>query len=84
MDELALKILLAIGAALIVLNLIASYLILTTYFEVRQARYYQLIFVWLIPFLGAFFAIYFNRTEPYLVKFKRKVGNEPDNHDATG
>lgn len=54
MDELALKILLAIGAALIVLNLIASYLILTTYFEVRQRRYYQLIFVWLIPFLSAF------------------------------
>jgi len=82
MDETAFYILISIGSILLVLNLVATYIVFTTYFEVKQRKYYQLIFVWLIPFVGAVFAIYFNRKEPHLIKFKRKIGNEPDNFEG--
>jgi len=76
MDEIAFYILISIGSVLFVFNVIASYIIFTAYFEVKQRKYYQLIFVWLIPFVGVVFAIYFNRNEPRIIKFKKKVGVE--------
>jgi hypothetical protein len=60
----------------ILLNLYASYVILTTYFEVKERRYYQLIFVWLLPLLGAITVIFINREDKLVAKPKRKVGND--------
>lgn len=46
---------------LILLNAVASYIVCKTYFEVKARKVYQLVFVWLIPFIGATLAIYLNR-----------------------
>lgn len=60
----------------ILLNLYACYVILTTYFEVKERRYYQIIFVWLLPLIGPITAIYINREDRLVPKPKRQVGND--------
>jgi hypothetical protein len=71
----SLYILIGIGVALVILNSIASYVILHTHFEVKERRTYQLIFVWVLPFLGAIFAILINREDYFADRRLNKVGN---------
>jgi hypothetical protein len=68
----SLYILIGIGVALVILNSIASYVILHTHFEVKERRTYQLIFVWVLPFLGAIFAILINREVVFSILINRE------------
>ena len=60
---------------LILINLIATYIIFNTFFKVKERRAYQLIFVWVIPFIGAIFAVYINREDYFEEQRLKKVGN---------
>lgn len=71
-------ILIGITSVLIILNVIASYFILNTHFEVKERRTYQLLFVWGLPFIGAVFAILINREDYFADRRLKKVGNNPN------
>lgn len=60
---------------LVILNGYASYVVATTYFEIKERRFYQLLFIWLVPLIGALLVIFINREEITIAKPKRKVGN---------
>lgn len=60
---------------LVLLNLVASYIVCKTYFEVKARKYYQLGFIWFIPFIGASLAIYLNRESWFEEDRLDKVGN---------
>lgn len=77
MDGPVFYILLALVGGLVLLNLFASYVVFTSYFQVRRRRLYQTLFVWLVPFLGAGLAIYLNWEERFHRRRARQVGNNP-------
>ena len=64
---------------LVILNLIATYVIFHTYFKVKSRRAYQIIFIWLVPLIGAMLAIYLNREDKFAPKSKRRIGNQTSN-----
>lgn len=68
-------ILAGLTSVLVILNVIASYIVRNTHFEVKERRTYQLIFVWLLPFIGAIFAIMINREDYFADRKLKKVGN---------
>ena len=67
--------------ALLILNLVASYVVFKTHFIVKNRRIYQLIFIWLVPIIGAAFAIYLNREDYFYKKPKKQIGNETNMTD---
>jgi hypothetical protein len=77
--------LIVIAASLLVLNLIATYIVLNTHFEVKKRRLYQLLFIWLLPYLGGLFAILINREDYFEERRLKKVGNDSNisESDAT-
>jgi energy-coupling factor transporter transmembrane protein EcfT len=75
--ELALIYLLIILGVVVILNFVASYVVWSTYFEVKERRLYQIIFVWFVPLLGAFTVIYINREDSFKGRHLNKVGNNP-------
>jgi len=76
-----LYILIAIGLSLVILNMIATYVVLNTYFEVKERRLYQLIFTWLLPFVGALLVIFINLEDYFEERRKKKIGNNPNISD---
>ena len=58
-----------------ILNVIATYIVLNTYFEVKERRLYQIAFIWFVPFIGSILAIFINREEHFERKQERKIGN---------
>ena len=71
---------LTIISVIVILNIIATYIVFKTYFIVKERRYYQTIFIWLIPFIGSILAIYINRQEYFEQKHKtEKHTNISDN-----
>lgn len=78
MENTALYILSAIFLAVLLLNVCASIIIFRTYFVVKNRRTYQIIFVWLVPIIGAAMAIYLNREEYFEKRHKSEVGNHPN------
>lgn len=75
MDSIALYTLFIFAGIIIIFNVIATYIVFNTYFEVKERKQYQIIFVWCIPFFGATLAIYLNREEYFKNKRKKKIGN---------
>jgi len=76
MNDYNLYIFIIIFSPIILLNFYACYVIFTTYFEVKERRLYQLIFVWIVPLLGSITVIFINREERLIKKPKRKIGND--------
>lgn len=72
----------AIAGSLIFLNLCAMYIVFHTYFEVKERRLYQVLFIWLIPFIGALFAIIINREDYFEERRLKKVGNNSNITDS--
>ena len=79
---LALISLLVIGGILFILNCIATYIVWNTYFEVKERRKYQTLFIWLVPLIGSFMTIYINREDYFAEKNKLKIGNNPNITDS--
>lgn len=80
--ELVLIYLLVILGLMIMLNTVATYIVWNTYFEVKERRAYQTVFIWLAPLIGAFMTIYINREDYFTAKHKRQVGNNPNITDS--
>lgn len=72
----------SVVGCLVLLNIIASYVVLTTYFAVKSRRYYQITFVWFAPIIGAILAIYLNREDRFEVEHKRQIGNHSNISDS--
>ena len=64
------------------LNTFASYLVGKTHFELKQRRFYQLLFIWFVPVIGALMVIYFHWEELFNQKSKPQVGNNPNISDS--
>ncbi|MCW8923160.1 MAG: hypothetical protein OQK69_05960 [Gammaproteobacteria bacterium] len=75
MENAVLYILIATAVVWLALNSIATYIIFNTYFEVKKRRLYQILFIWLFPFIGALMAIYLNRQDYFEQKRQRQIGN---------
>lgn len=56
-------------------SLIASYLALTGDYIVKERKWYQLVFAWLVPVLGALCVIYFHREDWFRGSRLNRVGN---------
>jgi len=82
MENIVLYIILISFALIFMLNVIATIMVLSTYFIVKNRRYYQIAFVWLIPFIGAFMFIYFTYEEYFNPKRKDEIGNNPNITDS--
>jgi amino acid permease len=69
---------------IVILNIIASYIVTKTYFEVKNRPFLQHIFIWVVPIIGSFLAIYLNRQDYFYEKFKRpkQIGNNTSITDA--
>ncbi len=78
MDNLLLIFVSALLGVVIILNIIATIIVSRTYFLVKERRYYQIIFIWLVPFVGSILAIYLNRQEYFEKQKKDEVGNHPN------
>jgi len=63
---------------LFTLNSLAIYIVLNTYFKVKERRLYQILFVWLLPYIGAMFTIYINKQDYYDQKLARKESGFTD------
>jgi len=75
-------VLLAIFVSLLILNGIATFVILNTYFKIKERRIYQILFVWLLPYIGGIFAIYINLEDYFHEKRLNKVGNNSNISDS--
>lgn len=62
----AIEIFLAILAlVLLSLNVVATYIVIRTEFFVEARKYYQLLFIWLVPLLGGVLAIVLNKEDHF-------------------
>lgn len=75
MESALLYIVIALTVTAIILNSIATYIVINTYFEIKERKIYQLLFVWLIPFVGSIIAIVINREDYFHEKHKKQIGN---------
>lgn len=75
MESALLYIVIALVVIAIILNLIATYIVVNTYFEIKERETYQIIFVWLVPFIGSILAIAINREDYFREKHKKQIGN---------
>jgi len=82
MENLALYLIAGISVFVVLLNSVATYIVFHTFFKVKQRRLYQALFIWLLPVVGALFAIFFNREEYFVQKKTRQVGNHPTIEDT--
>ena len=78
MENAVLYILIATAVVCLLLNVVATYIVFNTYFEVKKRRFYQTLFIWLLPFIGALTAIYLNRQDYFEQKRQRQIGNNPN------
>ena len=78
MEDPGLIVLVVLGGLTLVLNLLATYITANTYFEVMNRKRNQILFIWLVPVLGACLAIFINREDFFISKHKDKVGNQPE------
>lgn len=78
MENVVMYILIATAVAVLILNVVASYIVFNTYFEVKKRRLYQTLFIWLLPFIGALMAIYLNREDCFEQKRQKQIGNNPN------
>ncbi len=78
MENLALYFVLALALLAVVLNSIATYIVCHTYFEVKERRQYQILFTWLVPFVGSLMTIYINKEDYFAQKQAQQVGNNPN------
>ena len=62
---------------LLILNIVASVVVWNTLFLVKARRWYQLLFIWFVPLIGAIMALVINLEETKTKK-KNEVGNDPD------
>ncbi|MCX4026809.1 hypothetical protein H0A36_01400 [Endozoicomonas sp. SM1973] len=63
-------------------NVYATFVVAKTYFEIKQRRLYQILFIWLVPVIGAALAIYLNLEEYFEQKRSTQIGNSPNITDA--
>ena len=75
MESALLYIVITLTVVAIILNSIATYVVINTYFEIKERRTYQIIFIWLIPFIGSILAIGINREDYFREKHKKQIGN---------
>ena len=78
MENIALYLVITFAILLITLNLIATYIVCHTYFVVKSRRSYQILFTWLIPFIGGLLTIYINKEDYFTQKQAKQVGNNPN------
>ncbi|MCP3703631.1 MAG: hypothetical protein GY820_23495 [Gammaproteobacteria bacterium] len=78
MENLALYLVVTLAALLIILNSIATYIVCHTYFEVKERRQYQILFTWLVPFVGSLLTIFINKEDYFAQKHENQVGNNPN------
>jgi hypothetical protein len=76
-ENLALYILIALIGFALLLNIAATYIVFRTYFEVKNRRLYQMIFIWLLPILGSSLCIFINKEDYFAQKNQKQVGNNP-------
>ncbi len=74
--------LLVVPALVLVLNIIATYVVVKTYFEVKNRRLYQIVLIWFVPFFGAWLAIYINREEYFARKRSKLTGRLTEISDS--
>ena len=60
MDNIVIYTLLAFSIIILISNIIATYVIFNTHFEIKERRIYQSLLVWLVPVIGSALAIYIN------------------------
>ena len=82
MGSLALYLIAGISIFVVLLNSIATYIVFHTFFKVKHRRLYQMLFIWLVPVVGASMAIFLNREDYFAQKRKRQVGNHPTVSDT--
>ena len=82
MDTAALIIVGTVIALFLLLNIVATYIVFNACFEIKERRLYQTLFIWLVPFIGAFLAIYTNREDYFEEKNKKKIGNQTSITDS--
>ena len=75
MESAALYILISLALIALILNLVATFIVMNTYFEVKERKTYQILFIWLIPFIGSTLAIVINREDYFRKKHEKHVGN---------
>jgi predicted anti-sigma-YlaC factor YlaD len=78
MDNLALYVLIGFLVMFTGLNAIVTYIVCKTHFVVENRKRNQLIFIWLVPIIGALLAIILNREDYFAQKQRDKVGNNPN------
>ena len=82
MDNLATYLIGGLILVVVVLNSIATFIVLRTYFVVKNRRLYQLLLIWLVPVLGALLIIFIDREEYFAQKKHRQVGNHSELSDT--
>ena len=50
---------------LLTLNVVATFVVVRTEFVVKARKYYQLLFIWLVPILGGVLAIVLNKEDHF-------------------
>ena len=64
------------------MNIVATYIVCHTYFEVKNRKRNQIIFIWLVPILGSALAIYLNREDHFHKIRNNQIGNDPNITDS--
>ena len=82
MDNLVMYILLIFLAVILISNIIATYVIFNTYFEIKERRIYQTLLVWLVPIIGSTLVIYINCENYFNEKKERQIGNNTNISDS--
>ncbi len=75
MENMSLYLIGSFAGFILILNIIATYIVFKTHFEVKGRRLSQIIFIWCVPFAEGLLAIYLNREEYFERKHKRQIGN---------
>ncbi|WP_163836284.1 hypothetical protein [Spartinivicinus ruber] len=82
MEHLGTYLIVAILALIVISNVYATFVVAKTYFEIKQRRLYQILFIWLVPVIGAALAIYLNLENYFEQKRSTQIGNHPNITDA--
>ncbi len=75
MENLGLYFIIVLVSIIVILNVVASYVLFNTQFDTKERRQFQLIFVWVIPVIGAMMVIYINKEDIIFEKRKKQIGN---------
>ena len=75
MENFIFVFLLVFSIGIILVNVYATLILMRTHFVVKNRRRNQIIFVWLVPIIGALIVIYID-SENYIGEgYKQQVGN---------